>query len=152
VCVCVCTCTCVCSCIYAVRNNFMLQGCSLICGLCPLFGVQEAKLCLDTRSVLILRRKVGKTPAPLCPTERAVLSLLKCWIDFWTSGNRQSTENKDSFRFIVLNHVYPFFSSKKSHEDTKDKEPAIEVKEEKSGIEGMYTPLYTLVSRSSGQQ
>jgi len=32
-----------------------------------------------------------------------------------------------------------FFSSKKSHEDTKDKEPALDVKEEKSGMEGMYT-------------
>jgi len=31
-----------------------------------------------------------------------------------------------------------FFSSKKSHEDTKDKEPALDVKEEKSGMEGMY--------------
>jgi hypothetical protein len=45
-----------------------------------------------------------------------------------------------------------FFSSKKSHEDTKDKEPALEVKEEKSGVEGMYTPLCTLVGGSSGQQ
>ena len=86
VCVCV---WCVCvytrarmySCICAVRNN-LLHGCSLMFGLCPLFGVQEAKLCLETRSVLILKRKGGKTPAPLCPTERAVLSLWKCCIDF----------------------------------------------------------------------
>lgn len=44
-----------------------------------------------------------------------------------------------------------FFSSKKSHEDTKDKEPVLDVKEEKSGMEGMYTALCTLVGRSSGQ-
>jgi hypothetical protein len=45
-----------------------------------------------------------------------------------------------------------FFSSKKSHEDTKDKEPALDAKEEKSGMEGMYTPLHALVGRSSGQK
>jgi hypothetical protein len=45
-----------------------------------------------------------------------------------------------------------FFSSKKSHEDPKDKEPALDVKEEKSGMEGMYTPLYILIGRSHGQQ
>jgi hypothetical protein len=48
--------------------------------------------------------------------------------------------------------MYTFFSSKKSHEDTKDKEPALDVKEEKSAIEGMYTTLCTLVGRSHGQQ
>jgi hypothetical protein len=45
-----------------------------------------------------------------------------------------------------------FFSSKKSHEDSKDKEPVLDVKEEKSGMEGMYTPVCILVGRSLGQQ
>jgi hypothetical protein len=41
---------------------------------------------------------------------------------------------------LLCEIVSTFFSSKKPHEDTKDKEPALDVKEEKSGIEGMYTP------------
>lgn len=43
-----------------------------------------------------------------------------------------------------------FFSSKKSHEDTKDKEPVLDIKEEKLGMEGKYIPLCTLVDRSHG--
>jgi len=68
--VCVGTRACVCSCICAVSNNFF-------CRAAPLYVD-----CLETISVLILRRKVGKTPAPLCLPERAVFSLLKCCIDF----------------------------------------------------------------------
>jgi hypothetical protein len=39
--------------------------------------------------------------------------------------------------FVVLNYVF-FFSTKKLHEEMKDKESVLDVKEEKLAMEGMF--------------
>lgn len=138
--VCVGTRACVSSCICAVRNNFF-------CRAAPWYV--DFVHCLVQNFVWKLYlfsssdEKVGRHLL-LCVQQKELF--LVCWsaaLIFECQATDKVQKAKRSLGSLC-EIMSTFFSSKKSHEDTKDKEPALEVKEEKSGVEGMYTPLCAL--------